>query len=128
MKSWPPTDAQQWTLRRGQQKRRNLPADRRRPLASPQAGLVQSGRRERRATTNLAARLQSRGVPSTTVMIANISNRGARVITGRRWEPGEQLALTEMLGGFHVHAEVIYCQRVNGDQYAVGLRFATAIE
>jgi hypothetical protein len=77
---------------------------------------------------NLAARLQSRGVPPTTVMIANISNCGARVITGRRWEPGEQLALTEMLGGFHVHAEVIYCQRVNGDQYAVGLRFATATE
>jgi PilZ domain len=128
MKSWPLTDAQQWTLHRGPQKRRNLSADRRRPLANPQRDFALSGRRERRTHVNLAARLQSGGVPSTTVMIANLSNHGARIITRRRCQTREQVVLTEMLGGLHVHAEVIYCQRADGDQYAVGIRFTTPIE
>ena len=87
-----------------------------------------SGRQERRAAMNLGARLQALGLPPTTVMIANISNHGARVMTRRPCQPHEQLILTELFGDFHVDAEVIYCQRVDGDQYAVGLRFATAIE
>lgn len=80
------------------------------------------------APPNLGARLQAVGLPSTTVTIANISNHGARVITHRPCQPHEQLILTELFGDFHVDAEVIYCQRADGDQYAVGLRFATAIE
>ena len=87
-----------------------------------------SGRKERRAAINLGARLQALGLPPTTVTIANISNHGARVISRRPCQPHEQIILTEVFGDSRVDAEVIYCQRVDGDQYAVGLRFAIAIE
>jgi hypothetical protein len=38
------------------------------------------------------------------------------------------LVLTELIGDFHVDAEVVYCQRVEHNQCAVGLKFATAVE
>jgi hypothetical protein len=61
-------------------------------------------------------------------MIVNISSHGARVIAHRYWRPHEQLVLTEFVGDFHVDAEVVYCQRLDRDQCAVGLRFAAAID
>ena len=62
-------------------------------------------------------------------MIANISSHGARVLSHRNWQPHEQLVLTELVGGdYHVDAEVVYCQRLDRDQCAVGLKFAKAID
>lgn len=61
-------------------------------------------------------------------MIVNISNQGARVLAHRYWQPHEQLILSELIGDFHVGAEVVYCQRVEHNQCAVGLKFATAVE
>lgn len=89
-----------------------------------------SGRNEPRAAMHLTACLQSRGEPPIveTVMIVNISSHGARVLAQRFWRPHEQLVLTEFVGGFHVDAEVVYCQRLDRDQCAVGLKFAIAVE
>ena len=61
-------------------------------------------------------------------MIVNISSRGARVLAHRYWQPREQLVLTELIDDFHVDAEVVYCQRVEHNQCAVGLKFATAVD
>ena len=90
-----------------------------------------SGRNEHRAAMHLTACLQSRGEPPIveTVMIVNISSHGARVLSHRNWQPHEQLVLTELVGGdYHVDAEVVYCQRLDRDQCAVGLKFAKAVE
>jgi hypothetical protein len=61
-------------------------------------------------------------------MITNISSRGARVIGHRAWQPHEQLVLTELIGDFRVDAEVVYCERIDRDQCAVGLKFARAVD
>ena len=90
-----------------------------------------SGRNEHRAAMHLTACLQSRGETPIveTVMIVNISSHGARVLARRHWQPHEQLVLTEVVGGdLHVDAEVVYCQRLDRDQCAVGLKFAKAID
>lgn len=89
-----------------------------------------SGRQEHRAVMDLAARLQSRGVPlmAETVMITNISSHGARVVGHRSWQTQEPLILTEPIGDFHIDAEVVYCQRLEDDQFAIGLKFATPVE
>lgn len=89
-----------------------------------------SGRNEHRGVMHLAACLRTRGVPPIveSVMIVNISSRGARVLARRYWQPHEQLVLTELIGDFHVDAEVVYCQRVERDQCAVGLKFAAAVD
>lgn len=89
-----------------------------------------SGRNEHRGVMHLAASLRTRGVPPVveSVTIVNISSHGARVLAHRHWQPHEQLVLTELIGDFHVDAEVVYCQRVEHNQCAVGLKFATAVE
>ena len=61
-------------------------------------------------------------------MIVNISSRGARVLARRYWQPHEQLVLSELIGDFHVDAEVVYCHRLDSNQCAVGLRFAAAVD
>ena len=88
-----------------------------------------SGRNGHRAVMHLAACLRTRGVPAIveTVMIVNISSHGARVLAHRHWQPHEQLVLSELIGDFHVDAEVVYCQRVEANQCAIGLKFATAV-
>jgi hypothetical protein len=89
-----------------------------------------SGRNEQRAAMHLAARVHTRGVPPVveTVMIVNISGHGARVIAQRAWQPRDQVVLTELIGSFHVDAEVVYCQRIDRDKCAVGLKFAAAVD
>jgi len=91
---------------------------------------VLSGRNQQRAAMHLAACLHTRGVPPVveTVVIVNISNHGARVIAHRPWQPRDQLVLSELIGDFHVDVEVVYCQRLDRDQCAVGLKFATAVD
>ena len=61
-------------------------------------------------------------------MIVNISSHGARVIAHRYWQPHDQLVLTELIGDFHVDAEVVYCHRLERDQCAVGLKFARPVD
>ena len=89
-----------------------------------------SGRNQQRAAMHLAASLHTRGAPPVveTVMIVNISSHGARVIAHRHWQPRDQLVLTELIGDFHVDAEVVYCHRLDRDQCAVGLKFARPVD
>jgi hypothetical protein len=61
------------------------------------------------------------------VTIKNISGQGARVISNRSWKAHEYVHLAEPGGERYLHCEVIYCQRLEDSQYAVGLKFA-AIE
>lgn len=79
---------------------------------------------------HLAARVHRRGAPPVveTVTIVNISSQGARVIAHRAWQPQDQLVLTELIGHFHVDAEVVYCQHIDRDQCAVGLKFARPVD
>jgi hypothetical protein len=50
----------------------------------------------------------------------NVSSRGARVLTTRRWKINDRLVLTAMAGSFRSVARVAYCQPVDAG-YAVGL-------
>src|SRR5258707_6434337 len=79
---------------------------------------------------HLTACLHTRGAPPIveTVMIVNISSQGARVIARRYWQPHDQLVLSELIGDFHVDAEVVYCHRLENDQCAVGLKFAAPVD
>ena len=53
----------------------------------------------------------------------NVSARGARVISVRRWEPGEPLKFASRTGEFRSSARVAYCQPLHGDGYAIGVEF-----
>jgi len=53
----------------------------------------------------------------------NVSGRGARVLTSRRWPPNERLTLASLAGNFQAHARVAYCVKVPNRGFAVGLEF-----
>jgi len=53
----------------------------------------------------------------------NVSTRGARVVSTRRWEQGERLIFASRTGEFRSSARVAYCQPLQGDGFAIGLEF-----
>jgi PilZ domain len=58
------------------------------------------------------------------VSVENVSLRGARVATVRAWARNSQVVVKFTSGELRAKsARVVYCQVVNGKQFAVGLEF-----
>ncbi len=53
----------------------------------------------------------------------NVSVKGARVVSVRRWEKGSPVEVTSHTGEFRSAARVAYCQPIRGDGYAIGVEF-----
>src|ERR1700730_3522946 len=58
-----------------------------------------------------------------TTFTENVSARGARVLSVRRWKTDDRLTLTTLTGTFRSLARVAYCQLVPDAGFAVGLEF-----
>jgi hypothetical protein len=74
---------------------------------------------------SLTGRLEPSGAPTSSerIMIRNLSSHGARVISGRPWHLHDHVNLSETVGDYHLDAEVVYCERLSDNRYAVGLKF-----
>jgi len=65
-----------------------------------------------------------RRVPGTeSTFTENVSARGARVMSVRRWDLDERVTFASRTGEFRSSARVAYCQPVQGDGFAIGLEF-----
>jgi len=53
----------------------------------------------------------------------NVSAKGARVVSTRRWDKGAPLLFASRTGEFRSEARVAYCQPLPGDGYAIGVEF-----
>ena len=53
----------------------------------------------------------------------NVSPHGLRVFSKRPWQAGQVLKLTSSHDG-SVCGQVVYCQKLSDDRYALGLHFA----
>jgi len=53
----------------------------------------------------------------------NVSARGARVLSTRRWKTNDQLVIATASGSFRSVARVAYCESVPRAGYAIGLEF-----
>jgi len=53
----------------------------------------------------------------------NVSARGARVVSVRRWEMNDHLTLISRNGEFRSSARVAYCQPLQCDGFAIGVEF-----
>lgn len=53
----------------------------------------------------------------------NVSGKGARVVSTRRWDKGAQVLFASRTGEFRSAARVAYCQPLHGDGYAIGVEF-----
>ncbi|MFZ0633890.1 MAG: PilZ domain-containing protein [Candidatus Acidiferrales bacterium] len=58
-----------------------------------------------------------------TTFTENVSARGARVLSSRRWSPNDRLTISTLTGSFRAVARVAYCESVPSAGYAVGLEF-----
>jgi hypothetical protein len=57
----------------------------------------------------------------------NVSSRGARVVTRRRWYPKEQPRLALARGEFRARTQVVYCQPLPSGHFCIGLKFISAV-
>src|SRR5262252_199498 len=79
-------------------------------------------RRELRVPIEVSVQISSgplRGQERT--FTQNVSSRGARVWTARRWRRNQKLTIADAAGEFRSTARVAYCETVPGSGYAVGL-------
>jgi hypothetical protein len=82
-------------------------------------------RAERRVPMEIPVILDGhRQVPGTeSTFTENVSARGARVVSTRRWEQGERLTFVSRTGEFRSSARVAYCHPLQGDGFAIGVEF-----
>ena len=58
-----------------------------------------------------------------TTFTENVSSRGARVFSSRRWKMNDRLTISTLSGSFRSSARVAYCQNAAESGFAVGLEF-----
>jgi len=82
-------------------------------------------RAERRIPMEIGVYLEgNRQVPGAeSTFTENVSAKGARVVSVRRWDPGDRLLLTSRTGEFRSSARVAYCEPLQGDGFAIGVEF-----
>lgn len=82
-------------------------------------------RREARIPMEVGVHISGHPVqPGTeTTFTENVSPRGARVLSTRRWKPNDRLTISTLTGSFRSLARVAYCQLIPASGFAVGLEF-----
>ena len=58
-----------------------------------------------------------------TTFTENVSSRGARVRSIRRWRPGESISVMSLDNGFRSLARVAYCEPHHDMGFAIGVEF-----
>jgi hypothetical protein len=83
------------------------------------------GRIEKRLPSSVPVCLASLEEPraSERTLTENISPHGARVISKRSWQSGEESLVTPLTGEFPQVGRVIYCLQRTGDRFSVGVEF-----
>jgi hypothetical protein len=84
-----------------------------------------ASRRETRTPMEVGVRIIGHPeMPGTeTTFTENVSPRGARVLSVRRWKQNDRLTIATLTGSFRALARVAYCQLVPQEGFAVGLEF-----
>ena len=80
-------------------------------------------RLEKRIPMTVAVHLSGQESGSVeTTFTEDVSSRGARVPSVRRWRANETVFIESLPGGFHARARVAYC-RPHPEGYVIGLEF-----
>jgi hypothetical protein len=94
-------------------------------VLTPPRSIAAFHRAEKRIPMEIPVVLKGhRALPGTeNTFTENVSARGARVVSTRRWEKDEPLMLVSRTGEFRSTARVAYCQALHGEGYAIGVEF-----
>jgi PilZ domain len=94
------------------------------PFGRPK--LLFDGRIEKRSPMSVPIYLATTMEPrsSERAFTRNVSPHGARLVTKRLWQPGEEPLLTPLTGEFPQLARIVYCQPRPRGGFYVGVRFS----
>jgi hypothetical protein len=86
---------------------------------------VVAPRRETRIPMEVGVRISGHPIQPglETTFTENVSSRGARVLSTRRWQQNDRLTISTLTGSFRSLARVAYCQMIPESGFAVGLEF-----
>jgi hypothetical protein len=86
---------------------------------------VRSGRLEKRIRLAVPVQISSIQDPSATerTTTENVCSLGVRVLTQRAKELNERLMVSSLVADMRTLARVVYCQRLPGGDFGVGLEF-----
>jgi hypothetical protein len=89
-----------------------------------------TGRFEKRTARTIAVQLCSLYEPllKEGTLTENVSARGARVATRGEWPPGARLLLIAPEYNVRLEAQIVYCQRLGKNRFAVGLELSARVE
>jgi len=88
------------------------------------------GRSERRIPKRLAAELSrpDESVSREMTFTENVSARGVRLTTVRRWQPGTRVLVTFPENRVRSQGRIVYCERVEVGNFALGLELPWQVQ
>jgi hypothetical protein len=88
------------------------------------------GRFGRRIPKRLTAELSrpDESVSKEMTFTENVSSRGARVTTVRRWRPGTRVLVTFLRNGVRSKGRVAYCERKESGDFAIGVELSAQFQ
>jgi len=91
---------------------------------------MSNGRSEKRIarTVNVEIRLPGGPVLKERTSTENVSAHGARLFIKQRLKPGLAIVLSSPTEGVGCEAQIIYCQRISENRFAVGLELRGRVE
>ena len=99
-------------------------------MTAPVPTRQSNGRSERRIPQRLAAELSrpDESAPMEMTFTENVSPRGIRLTTMQRWQPGTRVLLTFPQNGIQSEGRIVYCQRVESGNFALGLELPWQVQ
>ena len=91
---------------------------------------MSNGRSERRIKKAVSIEVCLEDAPTfnKTTLTENVSAHGARVRMEQSLKPGQHVLVNSAKEGVRSEARIVYCERVNGHQYVVGLELSKRVE
>jgi hypothetical protein len=99
-------------------------------MAAPVQTGRSDGRSERRIPLKLTAELShlDASLLKERAFTENVSPRGARVTTGRPWQPGSRVLITFPEYDILSQGRIVYCQRVESGEFCIGIELPAQVQ
>jgi hypothetical protein len=99
-------------------------------MATPLRTGRSDGRSEKRIPQKLSTELShpDESLPMERVFTENVSPHGARVTTGRPWQPGSRVLITFPEYDILSQGRIVYCQRVGSGEFCIGIELPGQVQ
>jgi hypothetical protein len=99
-------------------------------MAAPHHTGRSDGRSEKRIPQKLAAELShpDASLPKESAFTENVSPHGARVATGRPWQPGSRVLITFPEYDILSQGRIAYCQRLENGEFCIGIELPAQVQ